>query len=150
GQGPGAVTTAPVPSTEPYPTRRARTRKVPGGTPAIRSRPSEPVTAPRDPLARVTLAPAKGAPVCWAATVPATRPVSWARSAWAGDNARAAKTARRFMETPPTVERSVASAPRALRALYGLHAAPTGSRPPPSYGRPARSRRSMRVAALQT
>src|SRR5207302_9424886 len=90
--------------------------------PAIRYRPSEPVTAPRDPPARVTLAPAKGAPGCWAVTVPATRPVSWARSAWTGDNARVAKQARRLMETPPMGVRCVAAAPCALRPHYSQHA----------------------------
>src|SRR5438309_6077939 len=129
--------------------RRARTRYVPGGTPAIRYRPSEPVTAPSDPPARVTVAPVRGAPVCRVVTPPAIRPISWARSAQTGDNASAAKTARRFMETPPTVERSVAAAPRALRALHGLHAAPEGPRPSPRpasdlrvSGRSTRSRRS--------
>src|SRR5947209_16951533 len=103
--------------------RRARTRYGPGGTPAIRYRPSEPVTAPSDPPARVTVAPVRGAPVCCVVTAPAIRPISWARSAQTGDNASAAKTARRFMETPPTVERSVAAAPRALRAHHSQHAA---------------------------
>src|SRR5207302_10291470 len=130
--------------------RRARTRYVPGGTPAIRYRPSEPVTAPSDPPATVTVAPVRGAPVCCVVTAPAIRPISWARSAQTGDNASAPKTARRFMEAPPTVERSVATAPRALRALHGLHAAlRRTSTVPPSCERPARLRPVDEVAALQ-